>query len=526
MYRSVYNGKGTGRRFFLAVRRFVGRRKRLVVVARHYMSPLLLFCGINAFGLRYKKKKMIMACWCNHHHRHQQQQQQQHNGVAGVVLWLLLFSLAAAYTAFLWLTFGCRAFTAAELSIQPLISIANNATTNSSSRHDDDSAEVSSSSSLLPLFTYGLFGRYDDETGACQPWWTQRDLLYYKGDPLVVQHHHHDHNNSNNYYHYPELAQVAAVLGTLSSTLFWLWIGSSRCWFRIPTPLLRNVGGGLIFFTLLCIVAILPLAVALPFCQTEQQHHPTTSSMMGDDDSVVNNEEVFVTLVCYDSHPTRWYAVGLLWFLAGLGVVMLVTHHWGDPDVDQILYRRRDEREDIGSSDHCHSQDLDDNDVGGNGGDGQEPLSWEEDGTHAPPPPTLDDIASMHHELYAIDIVETLPAATTTTGAAIIMMLDDESLAECVRSLSPPPPPPANVDDDDHHHHDVLGGPKGLVNCKNSIDGPVDDIDWRRNGIRDNNSNNNNNHESVGDGTDVNAVHAAGYDDDDDGDEGRGYYIC
>jgi hypothetical protein len=486
---------------------------------------------------------MIMACWYHHHHRQQQQQQHhRYNGVAGVVLllWLLLlFSLAAAYTAFLWLTFGCRAFTAAELSIQASTIIDNNATTNSSSRHndeDDSSAEAYSSSStsslssLLPLFTYGLFGRYDDETGACQPWWTQRDLLYYynNGDPLVV--HHNKNNNNHNNYHYLELAQVAAVLATLTSTLFWLWIGSSRCWFRIPTPLLRNVGGALIFFTLLCIVAMLPLAVALPFCQTEQQHHPTTSTTVttttGDDDDSVINEEVSVTLVCYDSHPTLWYATGLLWLVAGWGVVVLVTHHWGDPDVDQILYRRRDEREDIGSSDHCHSQNLDDNDVGGNGGgDRQEPLCWEEEGTHAPPP-TLDDIASMH-ELYhadnAIDIVATPPAAasTTTTGPAIIIILDDESLAECVRSLSPPPP--VDVNDDDHDH-DVLAGPKDLVNCKNSIDGPVDNNDWRRNAIISDNNSNNNNYESVGDGTDVNAVHAAGYDDGDD--EGRGYYIC
>jgi hypothetical protein len=509
------------------------------------LVALLLFCGINAFGLRYKKKKkMIMTCWYHHQH-HRQQQHYRHNGVAGVVLlWLLLFSLVAAYTAFLWLTFGCRAFTATELSLQPPIIIADNTTNSSRHNEDDDSSAeaYSSSSSLRPLFTYGLFGRYDDETGACQPW-TQRDLLYYKGDPVVVNNNKNNDNNSNsnNNYHYLELAQVAAVLATLSSTLFWLWIGSSRCWFRIPTPLLRNVGGALIFFTLLCLVAMLPLAVALPFCQTQhQQHHPsttTTSSTIsttttGDDDDAVVNEEMFVTLVCYDSHPTVWYATGLVWLVAGWGVVVLVTHQWGDPDVDRILYRRRDEREDIiGSSDHCHSQDLDDNDGGNGGGDRQEPLCWGKR-TQAPPP-TLDDIASMH-ELYAIDIVETPPSVAATaaaTGAAIIMMLDDESLAECVRSLSPPPPPPppVDVDDDDdhHHHHHVLAGQKGLVNCKNSIDGPVDDIDWRRNGISDNNSNNNNHHESVGDGTDVNAVHAAGDDDDDDDDdEGRGYYIC
>jgi hypothetical protein len=274
----------------------------------------------------------------------------------------MLLLTMAAYITVIWCIFGCKVFIA--------VAQENNTGLDESSL----------------LFTYGLFRR-QDEHGLCQVWTIQS--LYGDWEKNIVD----DDDNENpllSSRQQWELGQVAAMMGTLSSTVYVILMLSNIC-LRIPNTVMRQLGGSLAIITLLLFVAVMvPLAHSMPFCnQTATERLDSSSSSLW---------------IACRSNQSFLFSTCILWLIAGIGVTFL-----GDLDVDQVLYRRRSDIEFVSELYPTKKQLESDN-------DNDEPF----EGGVANIAPTLDDILMLD---YRGDNDETLPG------------IHDESLAECVRSL-------------------------------------------------------------------------------------------
>lgn len=257
-----------------------------------------------------------------------------------VLLYTVLAVIScSAYIGFLYFVFGCDGFVA-ETTKQQL---------------DNNHNQV--------FFSYGLFQRREagpENSSSCKAW-TYESILGETADRAVS-------------LRQMQLGQTAAILGLVSSTSFLLLV-ASNVWFRIPIPIMKQLGGSLGLITLLLLAAILAPAVSMPFCNVSSSNSFIECRL---------NQRLF-------------YVELLLWLFATVGATLI-----GDGNVDRVLIRRRSNIEAIpdyskeSMSDPC------------------------EEGISAP---TLDDILMIcddENEDYQI-------------GA-----MPNESLAECVRSLQSP----------------------------------------------------------------------------------------